>query len=244
MVGVSVLPPGKPQATCRLRLTKKGPARFMSHLDFIRAVERAVRRAALPVALTEGFHPHPRMSFSPALPVGVESECELVDVELRERVGADEVKERLEPLLPDGLRLMWCMVLPFGEPPLSSVIRAASYEMVFECGDGIASQDAVEAAIEGFVRADSVRVIRTTPKGTKEVNIRPLVYALGVDQRDGAAHVRMLAAAGPAGHVRPDDVAREIARRAGLGRACARARIVRKDFYVERNGELVPFPRE
>lgn len=244
MVKDAISSPGKPQVTCRLRLTKKGPARFMSHLDFIRAVERAVRRAGLPVALTEGFHPHPRMSFSPALPVGVESECELVDVELRETPGADQVKEKLELSLPAGLRLMWCAVLPFGEPSLSSVIRAASYEMAFECGDGAACRDAVEAAVEGFIQADSVPIVRTTPKGTREFNIRPLIYDLGLRWRNGAAHVWMLAAAGPLGHVRPDDVAREIARRAGLERGSGRAKIVRKDFYVERNGELVPFPRE
>ncbi|MDI6637636.1 MAG: hypothetical protein PWR07_41 [Bacillota bacterium] len=232
--------PGKPQATCRLRLTKTGPARFMSHLDFIRAVERAVRRADLPVALTEGFHPHPRMSFSPALPVGVESECELVDVDLRERPGADEVARRLGRALPPGLRLVSCVVLPRGGPSLSSMIRAASYQVDFARDNVAGRPDVIEAAIEGLLRADAIPISRTTPKGTREFNLRPLIYDLRLLREEGAASVRMLVAAGPRGHVRPDDVAREIARRAGLGPGARPARIVRKEFYVERDGRFLP----
>lgn len=237
----STLPPeGTPQVVCRLKLAKTGPARFMSHLDFMRAVERAVRRAGLPVALTQGFHPHPRMSFSPALPVGVESECELVDVELREGLDAGEAAGRMRAALPPGLRLMACAVVPHGGPSLSSMIRAASYDVDFGCGDAGECRDAVEAAIGELLRAHAIPVSRTTPKGIKEVDLRPLIYELGFVRGHGTDSVRMLVAAGPGQHVRPGDVVREIARRAALGERARPARIVRKEFFAERNGALCP----
>ncbi len=231
---------GRPRAVARLRLTKTGHARFMSHLDLIRTVERAIRRAGLPVALTEGFHPHPRMSFSPALPVGVESECEIVDVDLRASPGADDVARSLEGVLPPGIDLVSCVMLPPGGPAPDSVVRAASYEVDFRLDDIGGGPEAIEGAIRGLVQADTVLVSRVTPKGVRELNLRPLVYDLRLEPGDGVACVYMLVAAGRGGHARPHDVARAIAMRAGLPPEARPARIARKELYVERDGRLYP----
>ncbi|MCG0278925.1 MAG: TIGR03936 family radical SAM-associated protein, partial [Thermanaeromonas sp.] len=68
----------------RVKFAKVGTGRFLSQLEVMRVLQRAARRAGLPLALTEGFNPHPRMSFGPALAVGAESEAEYVDLELKE----------------------------------------------------------------------------------------------------------------------------------------------------------------
>ena len=86
----------------RLRLAKDPEARFTSHLDLARALERAARRAGLPVALSEGFHPMAKLALGPPLALGATSRAEYLDVELREPLAPAEVASRLAATLPPG----------------------------------------------------------------------------------------------------------------------------------------------
>ncbi|OAQ20573.1 TIGR03960 family B12-binding radical SAM protein [Thermosulfurimonas dismutans] len=87
----------------RVKYVKKGVFQFLSQLEITRAFERALRRSGLPLAFTRGFHPHPKLSFGRALPVGIESEGEVMALALRERLGSEEVLARLAKVLPQGL---------------------------------------------------------------------------------------------------------------------------------------------
>src|SRR4029077_7165483 len=87
----------------RIRFSKRGRVRFISHRDVARAFERAFRIEELPLAFTEGFSPRPKVSFGLALSVGHESEAEYLDVELTESVDVDALPERLTPALPEGM---------------------------------------------------------------------------------------------------------------------------------------------
>ncbi|MGQ0553720.1 MAG: TIGR03936 family radical SAM-associated protein [Planctomycetota bacterium] len=92
-----------PLAIC---LTKDGEARFLGHLDLARLVERSLRRSGLPVQRTQGFNPRFRLSFSEALPVGVGSEGEWINLTLDEDLSVDDVRARLSPALPECVRLI------------------------------------------------------------------------------------------------------------------------------------------
>jgi radical SAM-linked protein len=85
--------------------TKQGPMRFISHLDLMRLFMRAMRRAQLPVKMTEGFNPHPRLSMKRALKLGVESEHEEASVVLQRRVEDQDFKNRLQRQLPEGIEV-------------------------------------------------------------------------------------------------------------------------------------------
>ena len=89
----------------RALLTKGEAIRFISHLDYASLIERAIRRAKLPVAYSEGFNPHMKFSFASALAVGVTSEAEVMDVELSRPVAQPEAWDRLAAALPPGVRL-------------------------------------------------------------------------------------------------------------------------------------------
>ena len=89
----------------RLFLSKKGRIKFVSHLDMFRMMQRTVRRADIPLWYTEGFNPHPYISFLLALSLGVESEGEPVDIRIVGDMSPDEVKERLNRCLPEGLKV-------------------------------------------------------------------------------------------------------------------------------------------
>jgi radical SAM-linked protein len=84
---------------------KKGEMKFISHLDLMRLFSRALRRAQLPVKITEGFNPHFKFSIKRALKLGLESENEEATLILKESVGLDEFKERLQRQLPQGIEI-------------------------------------------------------------------------------------------------------------------------------------------
>ena len=89
----------------RLRFTKEGKAKYISHLDLMRTMERAFFRAGIAIRHTEGFNPHPYLSFALPLPVGMESGCELMDFELTGGLPPKEIPTLLNTVLPEGLRV-------------------------------------------------------------------------------------------------------------------------------------------
>ena len=95
----------------RIAFEKRGRVRYISHLDLNRCMLRAVRRSGLPAWYTEGFHPHMYLMFPLALSLGTESICEVMDIRLTEEVPAEEISDRLNAALPEGLR-----VFRVGEP--------------------------------------------------------------------------------------------------------------------------------
>jgi radical SAM-linked protein len=115
----------------RVFFEKRGRAIYISHLDLMRAMSRAVRRAELPIWYTEGFHPHPYLSFPLPLPLGQEGRCEAMDMRLTEPLPPAELTARLNAVLPRGMRALraaepWCG---------PAEIAAAEYEMTFAAAD-------------------------------------------------------------------------------------------------------------
>lgn len=108
----------------RLRWAKRGGARFLSHLDALRALLRALRRADLPLALSQGYNPHLKIAFASALPLGVESEAEYLDIKLTRPLAPAELARRLAEALPPGFLLREVRYAPGGGRAL------ASYEAV------------------------------------------------------------------------------------------------------------------
>jgi radical SAM-linked protein len=172
-------PPGLPPSRApqpvlyRLHYAKTGPARWLSHLELITAVYRALRRAAVPVAFTGGFHPLPRVAFHGALPVGVESLCECLDVALRRPMPVEELVSRLQRVMPEGLQVLSAARLaPGARPPQ---VAAATYE-----AESPAPVFAPEKAAAFLAREEVPYEKRRPGNLAREVNVRPLVAALQV----------------------------------------------------------------
>ncbi|MGH9024575.1 MAG: TIGR03936 family radical SAM-associated protein, partial [Acidimicrobiia bacterium] len=113
----------------RLRFTKRGPVRFISHRDVARAFERAFRILQLPLAFTEGFVPRPRVSFGLALSVGYESDAEYLDVALAEPIPLDRTGPELSGALPAGIDVTGVGVLTDRAPALQEAVTAAAYRV-------------------------------------------------------------------------------------------------------------------
>ena len=115
----------------RIRISKRGRIKFVSHLDMFRTLTRAVRRAGIPLWYTEGFNPHPYLSYLLALPLGVEGVAEPIDIRLVEPMRMEELKARLNAVMPEGLRVE-SAAPPFHKP---AEIAFARYEVTLDRED-------------------------------------------------------------------------------------------------------------
>ena len=158
----------------RLRFSKHGPVRFISHRDVARAFERAFRIVELPLAFSAGFSPHPKVSFGPALAVGYESDAEYLDLELTREVDLAWLVDAVSDGLPEGMAVVAAVPLADRAPSLQEGIAALGYEVELT---GITPGD-LGPVVDAFVAADTVEVT-VTRKGEERVDdIRPSVLAL------------------------------------------------------------------
>ncbi len=181
------LPPRPPQVLpadeeerykVRLRLRKNGRARFVAHLEFMTVVHRAVRRAGIPVRFSAGFHPAPRISFPDALPTGVESEAELIDLELYQPWTARQTAEALNAQLPSGFRVLEAAALPWRTPSAAASTEAVIYEL--ELPEAIPAD--LDERIRAFLAADQLTVEKLKSGKPQTVDLRREVRDVELEQ--------------------------------------------------------------
>ncbi|MGI5853334.1 MAG: TIGR03936 family radical SAM-associated protein [Bacillota bacterium] len=190
--------------TLRLRLQKKDNGRFISHLDLMRAIERTVRRLQLPMALTEGFHPHYRISFGPALPLGASSDAEYCDLVLTAKPEQKTLLEKIGQQLPPGLGLVDGSYVD-GQP-LSEFITHASYQarLLPQSGDPAAIDELI-ALGKRILESEKYLVETETRKGLKTIDLRS-----GIDKARWAVSGKeivcdLFLAAGSVSNLKPQD---------------------------------------
>ena len=152
----------------RLEITKGEPIRYISHLDFASLMQRAICRAHLPAAYSEGFNPHMKISFASALSVGVTSDAEYMDLELKKDICQPELFDKLSKALPPGVRLLKARQIDMRAKALMSIVDEASYSIVLPCQDDL---NTVTEAINKFNQTKEIVVVRETPKKRKEYNL-------------------------------------------------------------------------
>ena len=159
---------------CRMRITfrKKDPLKYISHLDLLRAWERILRRAGLPMAYSRGFSPHPRITIAMPLPVGCTGQAEVIDVILDEPLSADEVIASLEPTLPRGISIVAVEQVPHKSPALPSMIRQATYLVTLV---GVSEKE-VEQRVADLMHRDTLQV----EFRRKTFDLRPLIGSLAL----------------------------------------------------------------
>jgi radical SAM-linked protein len=159
----------------RVRYAKRGRLRFTSHRDISRAVERAVRRAGIPVAFSAGFSPHPKISYAGAAATGVASEAEYLEIGLTETRDPGRVRADLDAALPDGLDIV--DVVATGREKTSALadrLEASEWRVRL---DGVGENDAAQA-VTAFLGATTIEVERLTKKGRRRFDVRAAVSAL------------------------------------------------------------------
>ena len=183
----------------RLRFSKTGRLKYISHLDINRAMSRALKRAEIPLWYTEGFNPHPYMSFSLPLSLGVESLCESVDLRITGEITNKEIKERLNSVLPEDLKI----VDVYDDFRDNSEIVYSDYVYKFEFKDN----DLALEKIKSVLSSDEILALKKGKKGKKrimkETNIKPFIdkYSISVRGDFIVLNIRLLA--GPEKNLNP-----------------------------------------
>lgn len=169
-------PAGLPEMSTRIRMqfTKTGRVRFLSHLDFMTLFHRAAVRAGVPVVFSQGFNPHPRIAFGPALPVGMESETEYLDMEVDPFADLLQITTGLNNSLPEGVRILDTKMVPRKAPSLSGSISRYAHEMIV----GEQYREGIESRVNEFLSRTSVIV----PKNGKQKDIRPCIESITADR--------------------------------------------------------------
>lgn len=226
-------------ATLRLQVTKGEAVRYLSHLDYMRAWERALRRSGLPVAYTGGFNPHIKLAFAAPLAVGVTSEAEYVDIPLTNEIPVTAALASLAPVLPPGIAARGGRYVATGTASLAAAVAGAVYTVVAPLAAG-AVPAAVTRAVAGFLAAERVVFRKETTKGQREVDARRFVRRLAGETRDDRVVVTMDVIITPAGSVKAAEVLTLLAERFGLPVVLEAALIHRTALYTIENGQVRP----
>ena len=194
-------PPAPAVQKLRVRYAKRGRLRFSSTRDFQRALERALRRAAVPMAFSAGFHPHPKISYANAAPTGTASEAEYFEISVTERVEPSRVRTALDEALPEGLDVLEVVEAAAGA--LADRLEASDWLMEFR---GMPAGTLSQAA-ERLLAADRVEVTRVMKNGPRTFDVRGAVVSLvASDSPDGGCAILRVVVRHTTPAVRPDDV--------------------------------------
>jgi len=180
----------------RLKWSKGEETRFTSHLDVLRTFERAIRRSEIPIAYSEGFHPHPRIAFGPPLTLGFISEAEYLDLQLTEPF-LNEYLIRLNKSLPQGFKILEGKPIFSKVASLSSAINVALYKVELPF-----PETKIKEKIENILLQKNLMVSRISKKELKEIDIRFEILKL---ENEGSA-LKMVLTLGSAGYAKPQEI--------------------------------------
>lgn len=157
----------------RIAFAKQGALRYTGHLDLHKLWERAARRAGLPLAYSQGFHPQPKINIAAALPLGFSSRCEVMDMRLQEDIPLAGLREKLQGTLPTGIHVLSVEQVEDREPALQTQVASAEYEVTLT---EPLDRSELERRIESLLESDALRRER---RG-KTYDLRPLVEDLSL----------------------------------------------------------------
>ena len=175
----------------RLKMSKTGALKYISHLDFLKLMIKAVKKARIDVAYSLGFNPSPKLSLGVALPLFVESTGELMDIELYEDMPTEELMKKMNEFLHDGCRILQAKKMPEKHEAIEIDARWACYEATPVKKD--LKKNEIEVIINNVLTQENIFVERTNKKGlTKQVDIRKSIKSIKTEDIDGTFRIKFV----------------------------------------------------
>ena len=222
----------------RFQITKDKEIRFISHLEYVRTIGRAIRRAKLPAAYSQGFNPHMKYSLASALGVGVVSYAEFVELELTEPVHPLEAAEALKRALPRGIRVLAVDAVENNAPALMSVAGGAEYRVT------VPWTGEIDSAVERFNQAEEVIFVKQAPKAkekVKRIDVKIYIPRIDAVQTDNATMLHFHCRITHNGSMKAVDLLNTLNEQYGLQIPVEKADIERLDLYrVDEQGNMWP----
>ena len=224
----------------RVKYKKEDEMIFISHLDLQRLLQRAFRRAKINLSYSEGFNPHPKMSYGNALALGVESQGEYVDIEIEDDIEVKEFLERINEQLPDGIKFIKGQEIDPKTPSLSSIIVYGEYIFNIDLEVPL-SKEFVKSRVLNFVKSKEIIITKKNKKGKKvEVDIRPMIRNFDlVSLDDNRVTFVSTIATGSKANLNINILIPQILDMLNLDMDPREVGVLRRDLYKVEDGQLV-----
>ncbi|MBS7147514.1 MAG: TIGR03936 family radical SAM-associated protein [Intestinibacter bartlettii] len=224
----------------RVKYKKEDEMIFISHLDLQRLLQRAFRRAKINLSYSEGFNPHPKMSYGNALALGVESQGEYVDIEIEDDIEVKEFLERINEQLPDGIKFVKGQEIDPKTPSLSSIIVYGEYIFNIDLEVPL-SKEFVKSRVLNFVKSKEIIITKKNKKGKKvEVDIRPMIINFDlVSLDDNRVTFVSTIATGSKANLNINILIPQILDMLNLDMDPREVGVLRRDLYKVEDGQLV-----
>lgn len=216
----------------RIKFAKSGCMKFIGHLDIMRYFQKAIRRAGIDIAYSEGFSPHQIMSFAAPLGVGLESEGEYLDIQVHSAASSRQMAEALNQVMTEGMKVLSVRQLPDDGKNAMSIVAAADYRLRFYEGCSVEMQQ----AFREFMAQEELPVLKKTKKNEILLNIRPLIYDFRVDDEG----IFLKLATGSVHNLKPELVMETFFARMGEAWDPFSCQICRMELYTWKAGVKVP----
>jgi len=242
-------------ALLRGKFSKTDEMKYISHLDLVRLFHRVMRRAGISTSYTQGFNPHPIISFATALSLGVESKGEYFDVKLNEEIPFQEFKEKINEHLPRGIEILEGKYIDLKEDSLMSMVEYSDYEIALEFSSEEMDELLLNEWINGFLKQETIMITRKKKKKRrqrhqeyKDVDIKPLIKTFVFKRKHENSFIfDTLLVTGSKGNLKPEDLiilfgnylcSQDTSLEKEFPLEIKSMKIMRKDLYHEVDGEL------
>ena len=216
----------------RLKFSKRGPVRFIGHLDLMRYFQKVNRRAEIDVKYSEGFSPHQVLSFAEPLSVGATSDGEYLDIQMNTEPDIKELIDRLNSVMNEGIEILDACILDEHSEKAMTLVDAAEWIMTFR--EGKEPLEGWENKLRAYMDKDNLPAIKKTKRGEAEINMKPLIFKAEVVAKkdlkgfsdpeyrfvnnnldDNISCIHLLVSSGSADHLKPGMVVENFMRQEG-----------------------------
>lgn len=219
----------------RIEFSKTDKMIYIGHLDLLKFFHRTFKRAGIPIGYSWGFNPHQLTTFAVPLALGVSSVGEVLDIQLTEKMDCNEIKERLNSNLPEGIDILQVIELEFRAENCAAAISYADYCVALDD-----KYENIQSVVDEIMSSDEINIERTVKKKTKTVNIRPLIKTIFIDNDGYKTEIYTNIATGSQGNLKIDVLLEYIYSKLGAEFRFEKIDILRGTLYTDHKGDLLP----
>lgn len=224
----------------RIKFRKYGVMRFIGHLDVMRYFQKAMRRANIDIAYSEGFSPHQIMSFAAPLGVGITSDGEYLDIEVHSTKSTVESMEALNSVMVEGMEIVEYVALREGAKKAMTAVAAADYIVYFKKNMDFTPEEIEQNIRTYYEERDSIEVTKQTKKSERVIDIKPLIYQFSPCRIEGKEGFFMQLCTGSTDNIKPELVLNDFYQFFGKTYDSFNMQIHRIETYENTDGGLKP----
>lgn len=219
-----------------IKFTKINSAKFISHLDTMRTLHRALRRAGIPISYSKGFNPHASISVAAPLSLGIASTAEYADIELDELIDSEIIKGKLSNALPEGIKILDVLNITQKMPSSMGIVEGAEYLIKMEHST---SEQELLNIVNEVINSSEIFMNKRTKSGEKLVDIRPLIEDIKlIDFDNNKILIKCLLHTGSRGSLGPELIA-DLLKEKSRDKIYGYPEIERKEIYSKSNSKWI-----